>query len=328
MPDKKIAPEAIPLIDLRPYLAGEAGALEDTAAELRRICETVGFLFIKNHGVSSELMRDTFSVAEKFHAQSLDAKMALKLNDQMQGYMPYKSSVARANALVEVRKPNENEAFFVNPERDPQQPVNRWPEALPEFRETTLRCFAALEQLAMRMLPLYARALDLPASYFDKLCDRSYSSLRLTHYPPVKYGADEFGIAPHTDSSFITLLAQNPVPGLQIRTQAGEWIDAPVIPDTFVVNTGDVLKQWSNGRFISTPHRAFNKEPRSRYAIPFFFHPNEDTSIAPLPTCVSDGNPARFPDQTVGEYMAAFRNSNYDHFRNKPKPDVAASVSV
>nr|WP_249120433.1 2OG-Fe(II) oxygenase family protein [Plastoroseomonas hellenica] len=312
------------MIDLGPYFAGAPGAFEATAAELRRICETVGFLFISGHGVPAEVMRDAFAIAERFHAQPLEAKMALTLNDRMQGYLPYKSSVTRANGLVAVRKPNENEAFFVNPERDPQQPANRWPEALPEFRATTLRCFAALEALAMRMLPLYARALDLPADYFDRFCDRSFSSLRLTHYPPVTYGTDEYGIAPHTDSSFITLLAQNPVPGLQIRTQAGEWIDAPVIPDTFVVNTGDMLKQWSNGRFISTPHRAFNKEPRSRYAIPFFFHPNEDTLVAPLPTCVSDDNPPRFPAQTVGDYMAAFRGSNYDHFRQKAQPGSTA----
>jgi len=317
-------PDSIPLIDLGPYLAGEPGALEATAAELRRICETVGFLFIGNHGVPAALMRDTFALAERFHAQPLEAKMALKLDDQMQGYLPYRSSVARANGLNEVRKPNENEAFFVLPEREPQRPANRWPEALPEFRDTTLRYFAALEALALRMLPLYARALDLPADYFDRFCDRSLSSLRLTHYPPVAYGADEYGIAPHTDSSFITLLAQNPVPGLQIRTQAGEWIDAPVIPETFVVNTGDVLKQWSNGRFISTPHRAFNKEPRPRYAIPFFFHPNEDTLLAPLPSCVGPDNPQRFPAQTVGQYMAAFRNSNYDHFREKPRAGTAA----
>jgi isopenicillin N synthase-like dioxygenase len=311
------AAETIPLIDLGPYLAGEPGALEATAAELRRVCETVGFLFVSGHGVPPEVIRDTFAMAERFHAQPLDAKMAVTLDDRMQGYLPYKSSVARANGLVAVRKPNENEAFFVNPERDPQHQANRWPAALPGFRDTALRCLAALEGLALRMLPLYARALDLPADYFDRLCDRSFSSLRLTHYPPVDYGADEYGIAPHTDSSFITLLAQNPVPGLQIRTRDGEWIDAPVIPDTFVVNTGDVLKQWSNGRFISTPHRAFNKEQRSRYAIPFFFHPNEETLIDPLPTCVGDDDPPRFAPVTVGAYMAAFRGSNYDHFRSR-----------
>ena len=180
-----------------------------------------------------------------------------------------------------------------------------------------MRYYAALDELAHRMLPLYERALDLPEGYFGRLCDRSFSTLRLTHYPPTSYGADEYGIAPHTDSTFMTLLAQNPVPGLQIRTQAGEWIDAPVIPETFVVNTGDVLNRWTNGRFLSTPHRAFNTANSPRYAIPFFFHPNEETVVECLPNCTGAGNPPRFPTQTVGEYMAWFRGQNYDHFRQK-----------
>jgi len=324
MPSDPVPPDTIPVIDLGPAFAGEPGAAEATAAELRRANETIGFLFIRNHGVPAALMRETFEAAAAFHALPMERKMEVKLDDAMQGYLPYRSSVARANGLNAVRKPNENEAFFVNPERDPARPANRWPDALPAFRDVTLRYLAAVEALAMRMLPLYARALDLPPDHFDRLCDRSYSSLRLTHYPPVEYGADEFGIAPHTDSSFITLLAQNPVPGLQIRTREGEWIDAPVIPDSFVVNTGDVLNRWTNGRFISTPHRAFNKEPKPRYAIPFFFHPNAETLIEPLPTCTGADNPPRFEPQTVGDYMAGFRGANYDHFRKKEAEASAA----
>ena len=79
------------------------------------------------------------------------------------------------------------------------------------------------------MLPLYATALDLPAGYFAPLCDRPLTNLRFTHYPPAIYGANEFGIAPHSDSSFFTLLAQNKVPGLQLRTTDGAWFDVPVI---------------------------------------------------------------------------------------------------
>lgn len=317
MPLDSNSTDAIPLIDLAPYLAGESGALEYTAAELRRICETVGFLYISNHGVPADLMREAFDMAARFHGQPLETKMEIKLDDAMQGYLPYRSSTTRANGLVAVRKPNENEAFFVLPERDSARPANRWPAHVPGFGEVATRYFTALEALAMRMLPLYARALDLPADHFGALCDRSLSTLRLTHYPPVSYGADEYGIAPHTDSSFITLLAQNPVPGLQIRNQAGEWIDAAVVPGTFVVNTGDTLNRWTNGRFLSTPHRAFNKADASRYAIPFFFHPNPDTLIECLPGCCDANHPPRFPAQTMGEYMAWFRGSNYDHFRKR-----------
>jgi hypothetical protein len=100
-----------------------------------------------------------------------------------------------------------------------------------------------------------------------------------------------------------------------VRTPVGDWIDVPVIPDSFVVNTGDILNHWSNGRFISTPHRAFNVGTGPRYAIPFFFHPNKTTLIEALPTCTSADNPPRFEAQTVGDYMAWFRGSNYDHFR-------------
>ncbi len=306
----------LPLLDLGPFLAGETGALEHAAGELRRINETVGFLYLANHGVPWSLVEETFATAARFHALPLERKMVVKLDDGMQGYLPYKSSTTRANGLVAVRKPNENEAFFVKPERG-DAPANRWPADVPEFEPVTLRYFAALDDLAHRMLPLYERALDLPLGYFAPLCDRSFSTLRLTHYPPVAYGADEYGIAPHTDSTFMTLLAQNPVPGLQIRTRDGAWIDAPVIPETFVVNTGDVLNRWTNGRFLSTPHRAFNKAAAARYAIPFFFHPNEETVIECLPSCTGAGNPPRFPTQSVGEYMAWFRGQNYDHFRQK-----------
>jgi len=314
----------IPVLDLGPAFAGVPGALEEAAARLRHINETVGFLYIANHGVPAELVDATFDQTARFHDQSLERKLALKVDANMQGYLPMRGSTTRSSAIAQNNKPNENEAFFIKREAPgAEASPNRWPGDLPGFRETALSYYGALEALAQRMLPIYARALDLPADHFDALCDRPFSSLRLTRYPSATYGADEYGIAPHTDSSFITLLAQNKVPGLQIRTPAGEWIDAPVIEDTFVVNTGDVLHRWTNGRFLSTAHRAFNKTPAPRYAIPYFFHPNPDTLIQALPTCVGPDNPPRFPDQTVAEYMAWFRGQNYDHLR-KAQPPAAA----
>lgn len=302
----------IPVLDLGPFLSGAPGALEAGAAALRQICETVGFLYIANHGVPADLVAATFAEAQRFHAQPLEAKLALKVDAAMQGYLPMRGSTTRTSDLSSNNQPNENEAFFVK--REGMAGVSyRWP-ALPGFRETTLRCHAALEGLAQRMLPLYARALELPADYFDAKCDAPFSSLRLSHYPPVAaYAENAYGIAPHTDSSFITLLAQNKVPGLQIRRRDGAWTDAAVIPDTFIVNTGDILHRWTNGRFLSTPHRAFNTSPQSRYAIPYFFHPNAETAIACLPTCQPEH--ARFPTMTTAEYMAWFSGRNYHHLQ-------------
>jgi isopenicillin N synthase-like dioxygenase len=306
----------IPVIDLGPFLAGEAGALERTAAELRKTNETVGFLYISNHGVPQELIDRTFAAAATFHAQPIEKKMELKVDGAMQGYLPIRGSTTRTSTINANNKPNENEAFFVKREGQAGT-ANRWPD-VPGFRETAIAYYDALETLAQRMLPLYARALDLPADYFDAKCERPYSSLRLSHYPPVEaYDENQFGIAPHTDSTFITLLAQNKVPGLQIRRQDGVWIDAPVIDGTFIVNTGDILHRWTNGRFLSTPHRAFNLSGQARYAIPYFFHPNPETVIECLPTCRVEGEEPRFPPITTEGYMAWFRGKNYDHMRKK-----------
>lgn len=304
---------AIPILDLGPYLAGEPGALQATATTLRHICETIGFLTIVNHGVSAALVEEAFAACARFHAQGLDAKMAVKANPQLQGYVPLRGSTTRHSKINPNNKPNENEAFFMKRAGEDSGGAECWPAELPGFREVALRYYDAMDALAQAMLPLYATALDLPAGYFGPLCDRPLTGLRFTHYPPASYGANEFGIAPHSDSSFITLLAQNKVPGLQLRTTDGAWFDVPVIPDSFVVNTGDVLHRWTNGRFLSTPHRAFNTSGGPRYAIPFFFHPNPDTLIDVLPGC--DAEPPRFPAMTTGEYMAWFRNQNYDHVR-------------
>ena len=305
-------PATIPVLDLGPFLAGEPGAAEATAAELRRINETVGFLFVTGHGVPRDLVQATFAAAARFHAQPEDAKLAVKVNAAMQGYLPLRGSTTRHSPLSPARKPNENEAFFVK--RTPGDDSNdgRWPADLPGFRETVLAYHDAMDRLAQAMLPLYARALGVHPDFFGPLCDQPLVNLRLSHYPPCDYGQDQFGIAPHTDSSFITLLAQNDVPGLQIRTADGTWFDAPVIPDSFIVNTGDVLHRWSNGRFLSTPHRAFNTSGGSRYAIPYFFHPNPETRIEPI---VAPGDAARFEPMTTEGYMAWFFGQNYDHLR-------------
>ncbi len=321
----------LPVLDLAPYMAGEPGAAEQAAAQLREINETIGFMTIIGHGVPAELTEATFEQAARFHAQPLDDKLAVKVNLQMQGYLPMRGSTTRTSTLSTGNKPNENEAFFikrvVGEEGDND---GRWPADLPGFREVALQYYDAMDDLAQKLMPLYALALGLPADYFADKCEKPLTGLRLTHYPPVAYGANQYGIAPHSDSSFITLLAQNKVPGLQVKTREGNWIDAEVIPNSFVVNTGDVLHRWTNGRFLSTPHRAFNTSQSARYAIPFFFHPNPDTLIDCLPGCEIPGEPPRFPAMTTEEYMAWFRGRNYDHVRKEKgeAPEQAAPASA
>ncbi len=316
----------LPVLDLGPYMAGEPGAAEKAAAQLREINESIGFMSIINHGVSPELIDATFEQSARFHAQSMDAKLAVKVDLAMAGYLPMRSSTTRTSSLSTGNKPNENEAFFIKRLGTDAGADDRWPANLPGFRERALAYYDAMDALSQKLLPLYALALDLPADYFADKCDMPLTSLRLTHYPSVAYGSDQFGIAPHSDSSFFTLLAQNKVPGLQVKTQDGEWINAEVIPYAFVVNTGDVLHRWTNGKFLSTPHRAYNTAQTPRYAIPYFFHPNANTLIDVLPGCERPGEAPLFPALTTEEYQAWFRGRNYDHIRKEKGETPAEAV--
>ena len=270
----------IPVLDLGAFLAGKPGALEATAKELQYAAENVGFFFIRGHGVPQDLIDATFDASARFHALGEAEKMALKANQHNIGYMGHGASISRASQVYEgERKANLVAAFFLKRDLPADHPdivsnkrfrgANQWPMGLDGFRDTCNGYMSALEQLAKSMLPIYARALDLPADYFAEAFSEPQYTLRLSHYPPAQAEDNQFGLAPHTDSSFLTLLAQNKVEGLQVRRLDGSWFDAPALPGSFLVNSGDMLRRWSNHRFLSTPHRAVASAPhRDRYAIP------------------------------------------------------------
>ena len=108
--------ETIPVIDLGPYLAGEAGALDRTAQELRFALTEIGFYFIVNHGVPREKIRAAFEQVKRFHAQPVEKKLALKIDQHSTGYLPMRGNTLRTSTIQAGTKPNLNEAFFVKRE--------------------------------------------------------------------------------------------------------------------------------------------------------------------------------------------------------------------
>ena len=334
---REVADATIPVIDLGAYLGGGAGALEATAAELRLALEEIGFFVIVNHGVPQELIDGTFAQARRFHAQPLEAKMALRMNEHNNGYMAMSRYTVWTSEVNTNTKPDLNEAFFVRRERCPDDPMlragrrfagpNRWPDDLPGFRETLLDYIDTMDALARRLLPACAVALGLPPDHFDRAFAESQFTFRLTHYPPVPADANQFGLAPHTDANFMTFLAQSDVPGLQVRTPTGDWLDVPYIAGSFAVNSGDMMTRWTNGRFKSTPHRAVPPVGQPRYAIPYFLGPHLDTVIACLPTCQGPERPPKYPPITYDQYLQWWYDANYDAaLQNQPSPSEAASA--
>ncbi len=315
--------EMIPVLDLGPLRAGEAGALQRLGAELRRAFTEVGFYFVRNHGVPQPLVDEVFEAARRFHDLPMEQKLAIRFNEDNVGYMPMRGSTTRMNALGTIYKPNANEAIFLKRELPPDHPdrvsgrrfrgPNQWPEDLPGFRDTALRYMAAMEGLGKSLVPIYAAALGLPADWFDEAFREPMFTLRMSHYPQQDPMApeEEWGLAPHSDTSFMTILAQNRVPGLAVRLPDGRWIDAPAPAGAFLVNGGMLLRRWTNDLFLATPHRVTNRSGQERYAIPFFMDCSIDHVMAPIPTCVGAENPARHAPITYTEFMTTYQRINY-----------------
>jgi isopenicillin N synthase-like dioxygenase len=320
--------DAIPGLDLGPYLAGEPGALDALAAQLRHVCENIGFFYIENHGIAPELVERTFQESVRIHALPDERKAEIRIDRHNIGYMGVNQSIQKHTDLGKATRPNYNESYFIKRERTPDDPdviagkrfrgLNQWPRELPGFRENVLAYAAALEKLGMAMLPVVARALDLPAHYFDPFFDPPHFSLRMLHYPKRDESVpDQFGTGAHTDANFMTFLMQNGVGGLQVRRTDGTWFDAPVLPGKFLVNSGDMIKRWTNDRFLSTPHRVLNVSGGDRYSLAYFFDSNLDATIACLPTCQDAGNPPKYAPVVYSDYLQGFVDTNYFHSRKQ-----------
>ena len=316
--------DSIPIIDIADYPAGSERALRVAARQVHDALTTVGFFVLTGHGVPRDKIDQAFISAARLHDLSMAKKVALKMNEHTNGYMAMARYAVWTSDVNDNDRPDLNEAFFIRRERAADDPVyvsgrrflgpNVWPDKadLPGFRADVLDCIDTMEAFARRFLPVAAVSLDLEPTWFDAAFADSFYSLRQSHYPPLEAEVNQFGIAPHTDSNFLTFLAQTEIPGLQVRLPDGEWQDVPYISGSFAVNSGDILHRWSNGRFKSTPHRAPPPVGTDRYAIPFFFGPAWDTTIECLPGCSGPDNPPRWPPIVYGDWLTNWYDSNYD----------------
>jgi isopenicillin N synthase-like dioxygenase len=328
----------IPVIDYGPCLAGEAGALEHVADQVRHACETVGFLYAANHGVPQTIIDKGFAASRTFHALPLETKLALRLNENNIGYMPMNASVQGASTVHKATKPNQNESFFISHDRGPDHPDvlagvplrgrNQWPDNMPDLRADMMAYFHALGAMCDRMLPTFAIALGMPPDWFAPFfANEGHANLRFLHYPPQEdMSENTFGAAPHTDNSFMTALARTDVPGLAVRLPSGEWFAPPVIPGTFLINLGNIMRRWSNDRFLSTPHGVINESGTDRYSIAYFHSPNPASVIECLPSCVSESNPARYSPAVYRDLVLEFYRKNY--FHQKGHASEAANLAA
>ncbi|MBM3646277.1 MAG: isopenicillin N synthase family oxygenase [Alphaproteobacteria bacterium] len=318
------ASQDIPIIDIGSLWASPG--LSDVAALARQVdaaCRSIGFFYVVNHAVPPAIVTETFAANLWFHAKPFEEKMLLKLNKWHRGYQAIGgSTLVSSQRFAAARHANQLESFFMRHEVDPDDPAymseplqgpNQWPGD-PWFRRVVEAYDHALKDLGMKLLQVFSTAVGEQPGYFDRRFAPPSTALRLIHYPPApqRRPEDLYGIHPHTDYGFLTILAQDDVGGLEIQRRDGQWVAVPAIPGTFIINIGDALARWTNDQFNSTPHRVINPSTeRPRYSIGYFFDPSLGTEVRCLPSFVGGSAPARYDAIRYGDYFSMRLDANY-----------------
>jgi isopenicillin N synthase-like dioxygenase len=296
--------ESIPVIDLDGALAVGGPGSPRAARALREAAMASGFFYVRRHGVPADLVAGQFAATERFFALPPEQKEAISLrrSPSAQGY-----EAIGTQTLDAASRPDLKESFYCGLPYPDDHPYVRaghrsygrsqWPAALPGMQAQCEAYMAAQRRLAERLMQLMALSLGLPETHFDDCFGSPMVTLRLLRYPPHPADADErtFGAGAHTDWGAITILAQDAHGGLEVQLPDGRWAEATPLPDTFVVNLGDMIPRWTNGLYHSNPHRVRNVKSggAARHSIPFFYSPDYETRVVPLPVCVPEGEAPR-----------------------------------
>jgi isopenicillin N synthase-like dioxygenase len=288
---------------------------------LDRAARNAGFFYAQHHGLSQALQRGLESAAAEFFALPEVVKQRYYIGSSRnhRGYVPAGEEVFYAGSK------DSKEAFDLSldlPETDPDYLAgnrllgpNRWPDEVSLFRERVYGYYEAVTRLGRRLLRGFLLALDLPEDHFDQVLHKPPSQLRLIHYPFQPEALDAPGIGAHTDYECFTILHATS-PGLEVLNAKQQWVDAPPLPDAFVINIGDLLEVLSNGRWMSTAHRV-RKVHEERYSAPLFFNLDYEAEIAPSPHLVAADGIARYPAVRAGEHLLAQTAQSFTYMKRQ-----------
>jgi isopenicillin N synthase-like dioxygenase len=315
----------VPVIDISRYVPGTAAEKQAIAQEVDRACRDIGFLIIGGHGIDLDLITRMRDMSQRFFdlPQAEKRKVARPQVDVSRGYTGLEDeSVARsrdANAVAG----DLNESLMIGPVDLPDPAYahapaagkhfapNIWPDQPAGLRPVWTEYYRAMGELACTLMRIFAVGLGLDEHYFDDKVDKHISRLRLRDYP-AQHTAPKPGqirAGAHSDYGSLTILCTEDKPGgLQVCNAAGDWVDVPIVPGTFIINIGDLMERWTNDRWVSTLHRVVNPPADAggaarRLSIVFFHNPNYDARIECLPGCKTEDELAKYPPTTSGEHL-------------------------
>lgn len=301
----------IPSVDLRDFLSDDPIRKQKFVNEIGKAYEEIGFVALKGHFLSDELVSDLYAEVKKLFELPLETKKKYEIPGigGQRGYVSFGKESAKGRTIGDLKEFWHVGQYVENdPKLEAEYPKNVVVEELPKFNETTRETYKMLEKTGVYVLRALALFLGLDEFYFDKYVKNGNSILRPIHYPPIQdEPKDAVRAAAHGDINLITLLMGAQGRGLQVQNHNGEWIDAIAADDELVINVGDMLSRHTNNRLKSTIHQVVNP-PRelwgtSRYSVPFFMHPVSDMPLNCLENCIDENNPKQFEDITAGEFL-------------------------
>lgn len=271
----------------------------DRAGVARRFDEALrraGFLLITGHGIETGLRAEARAAAREFFALPRSVKARYAGTGGGRGWL---SSGIETAALGEgtATPPDMKESYSIgcdDPTGDPEVdavwfPPNHWPDAeLPHLRPILSRYVRRVLSLSRELMVLSETALGLPRSLFTSCQRHPTWSCYLNWYPPMTVVGPplpgQFRIGPHTDFGAVTVLDREPgAGGLQVYTDAGNWIDVPFHPDFLTVNIGDMMARWTGDRWRSTRHRVLPPQrtapTEDLLSLAFFYEVDHDALI-------------------------------------------------
>jgi isopenicillin N synthase-like dioxygenase len=315
--------EVSALMDIAPFLhGGEADRLM-VARDFGRAFETTGFATIVGHGVDEALLEKVYASASAFFALPLEEKLACAAPEKTKGrgYLPIGIESVAATLSGET-PPDLCEALvFRSLRREKSGKIaNMWPKNPPNLEPLVREYYELVFSLTQVLMRMSALALDLPEDYFAATYEDPSFALRFVNYPdqetPPREGQLRYGA--HHDYGGLTILRQDAAPGgLQIADRDSNWRDAAPVPGSFVINVGDLMSRWTNGRWRSTLHRVVNP-PREltgstrRLSLVTFTGPNENTEVVCLPTCAGPDRSPPLPPVRAGDYVMAKLTASMD----------------
>ncbi|MBI1212209.1 MAG: isopenicillin N synthase family oxygenase [Alphaproteobacteria bacterium] len=312
----------LPVVDISSLFAGGKHARRKEAVDqIGSACRDTGFFYAKGHAIAPELIDRLYAASRRFFALPEATKMKIAMakgGSAWRGYFPLRGELTSG-------KPDLKEGIYFGEELGsedarvraglPLHGGNLFPAEVPDLRGAVLEFMSAATRSGHALMEGIAESLDLEADYFAKHYTSHPTLLfRVFHYPGQVRENNEWGVGEHTDYGLLTLLAQDNLGGLQVKSKSG-WIDAPPIPGTLVCNIGDMLDRLTGGFYRSTPHRVRNVGGNGRLSFPLFFDPDFSARIVPLPqraASAADDSSERWDranvhafEGTYGDYLMA-----------------------